>query len=78
MQIKTKEKNNFLQKYMKYSLKIYSKKLTIRSPYGLFLTYISTLKLLKTLLKMSKTLINQVFLPLKTGVFVKIFTLQNK
>ena len=45
---------------------------------GLFLTYISTLKLLKTLLKMSKTLINQGFKKLKTPLFVKILSLQNK
>lgn len=46
--------------------------------FGLFLTLISTLILLKTLLKMFKTLIFQGFYLQNIGIFVKTFTLQNK
>ena len=58
--------------------KIYSQKQTILFSLGLFLTLISTLILLKTLLKMFKTLIFQGFYLQNIGIFVKTFTLQNK
>ena len=74
MKLNMAEKYIFLQKYMKNLPKIFSYILTIHSPYGIFLTPLSTLKLLKTLLKMSKTVIIQCSAGYVFTEFVKAFS----